>query len=294
MSTRAINMLRAAELERVRALVEARGLGLLFLKGMAFVDTLYPDPGERPMCDADLLVRPDERAAVARLLVEQGYRRPGGAVARERPVTCATDYELGLRSPPPLAMSVELHSGFCQPQRYQVDLAGVWRRAVRLRAAGREIPTLAAEDQLLYLALHLSKHGFMADGRVDEDIRRAIAQWRPDWRVVVERARQWRIRTGLYVALLRARSAGAEVPATVLDELRPGLARRLLMDRIVDRRDGYRSRQQRWSRGWQAVTVLLSVEHPANLARFVASYGALRARDWYAARRQRSAVEGRR
>ncbi|MFH1811247.1 MAG: nucleotidyltransferase family protein, partial [Pseudomonadota bacterium] len=255
LSIRAVNMLRAAELERVRALVEGRGHGLLFLKGLAFVDTLYADPGDRAMCDVDLLVRPGERAAVAEVMYGLGYERPRGIVSRQRPVTVETDYEWGLRSPPPLSTSVELHTGFCQPTRFEVDLEGVWQRARRHRAAGREIPTLCAEDQVLYLALHLGKHAFIADGRCDEDLKRVIAQWRPDWTVVVERAGQWRIRTNLYIALMRARSVGAEVPQGVLDELRPRVLRRLLMGRVVDVDDGYHARSQRWSRTWQAATV---------------------------------------
>ncbi|MFH1812464.1 MAG: hypothetical protein ABIJ09_27270, partial [Pseudomonadota bacterium] len=78
----------------------------------------------------------------------------------------------------------------------------------------------------------------------------------------------------------------AEVPQGVLDELRPRVLRRLLMGRVVDVDDGYHARSQRWSRTWQAATVLLTVEHPANLVRFLAGYGVLRARDWVAARRQ--------
>lgn len=69
----AIELARRAELVRVLALLHARGIEPVLLKGAALAHTLYPEPHLRPAVDVDLMVAPAQRRVVAALLRAEGY-----------------------------------------------------------------------------------------------------------------------------------------------------------------------------------------------------------------------------
>ena len=278
----AANLLRLTRLERLRQTFEDEGVQLLYLKGAAFLDTLYPDLGSRRMSDVDLLVREEQRDQAEALMQRAGLRR---LTTEERPVTADVFYERVYVDPDASWIWFELHTAFCQRQRFDIDYDGIWRRAVHLQAVGRPIPTLCPEDSLLYAALHQGLHSFYEDGRWSEDLRRIIERWQPDWELVVERARRWHMATNLYLSLHGAQRLGALVPERALAALRPSVPRRLLAHGLFDLADGGRPRLQRWSRSGQLLTVALTVEEPLNLVRFLGSYGLLRLRDWRALHR---------
>src|SRR5688572_12406115 len=185
------NLYRLERLEEVRAALQARGIPLLYLKGAAFLDTLYPELDSREMSDVDALVRGEDFARAREIIESLGYRRQAGGPEVEQ------FYSWAYVQP---GITLEIHRAFCHEAQYDVDYAGVWKRAVVHRAPSRTIPTLCPEDTLLQLALHEAKHAFFVDERSGEDVRRAIREWRPDWRTVVDRAREWSMSLVLYIS----------------------------------------------------------------------------------------------
>lgn len=80
----AIELADRNELAGVLDALATGGIEVLILKGGALAHTLYPEPWLRPRGDTDLLVRPEQRAAVFEELARRGYRRAesaGGEVA---------------------------------------------------------------------------------------------------------------------------------------------------------------------------------------------------------------------
>jgi hypothetical protein len=61
---------------RVLGALDEAGIAAAIVKGPAFADHLYPDAGLRPFGDADILVRPADRAAVAPVMARLGFRAP--------------------------------------------------------------------------------------------------------------------------------------------------------------------------------------------------------------------------
>jgi hypothetical protein len=59
---------------RVLAALNEAGIAGAIVKGPAFADRLYPDAGLRPFGDADILVRPADRTAVAPVMGRLGFR----------------------------------------------------------------------------------------------------------------------------------------------------------------------------------------------------------------------------
>lgn len=273
------NILRLATLEEIRRALATKGIPLLYVKGAAFLDTLYADLAERKMCDVDVLVPAKHQREAAAVLMDMGFRRSGPV---NRPATYDEHYEWVFLRDNPSPITFELHRGFCQDQRHSIDYDGIWKRHVVYERGGRMIPTLCPEDSLLQVALHEAMHSFIIDGRSAEDIRRIVSTWKPNWDIVLARAKQWQMTFALYVSLHASiRQRATQVPDEVMAALHPGKVRSALLRRLVDMEHTGRSPRERLSRSIQLMTLLLTIEAPANLIGFGAYYGRLRARDWY-------------
>ncbi|MCB9667537.1 MAG: nucleotidyltransferase family protein [Myxococcales bacterium] len=271
------NMLRLAALDEVRAELERLGIPLLFLKGAAFLDTLYPDLAERAMCDIDVLVPARDMSRAARVLLAMGFRRSG---PDKRPATYHEHYEWVYLRDEPFPITLELHRAFCQSQRHPIDYDALFGRAVVYHSHSRQIPTLCAEDSLLYVALHEAMHSFAIDGRSAEDVRRIIAGWHPNWGLVVSRAKEWHMTLALYVCLCASvRQQNAEVPSHVMDALRPGRLRRAILHKLLHMHRTAHAPTVRVGRLRQLFTLVLTIEAPNHLMQFCLYYARLRVRD---------------
>jgi hypothetical protein len=263
------NLYRLERLEEVRAALEAVQIPLLYLKGAAFLDTLYPALESREMSDVDALVRREDFERARTVIESLGYRRqPGGPWVEQF-------YGWAYVRP---GITLEIHRAFCDESQYDVDYGSIFERAVLHRSPSRIIPTLSPEDTLLQLALHEAKHAFFVDERSAEDVRRVIREWRPDWRTVVDRARAWSMSLVLYVCLMQSRSE-SEVPAWVLSELRPPAIKHRLLDLVLDLEGPRRSRFGARTRTARLATTLLITERPSNLTRLALRFARIKIED---------------
>ena len=206
---------------RALALLEARGLRGLPLKGTALAETVYDVESDRPMSDVDVLALERWPEAVVALR-EAGFAE----VARG-------DHAWAFRDPGGSGI-VELHrSVVSAPGLFPLDAEGLWARS---RPGRGQLPRLpSAEDLLLQLALHAAfQHGLVL----------ALVQWL-DFRRVLERepidvsrllalAASARAEAPLGAALL---AAEAVVKAPLPSPLRPSLPaglRRWLEPRLAE------------------------------------------------------------
>ena len=233
------------------------------------------------MVDVDVLVRPWHRSKVDELLRAAGYER---LEAVGRPATDTEHYEWCYRRIGSIPIHLEVHAWFCYPREFNIDYEGVWARAETHVTPHRPVPTLCAEDSLLYVSLHEGGHSFHLDLRSSEDIRRIVEKWRPQWTVVVQRAKQWGMRSTLYASLTCAAHHRTDVPPDVLSQLRPRPLRLAALKWLVDLDGSGRARAARRSRWLQLLTKIVLVERPWNLTSSLAAYTWLRARDLVLAR----------
>ena len=141
---------------------------------------------------------------------------------------------------------VELHWGLFAGEWLQrtaaVDSAGIRSRAIPVTLAGHAARTLAAEDAIVHLAVHLAVNHQMAypglRGLVDISLLARPDGVQPqsvDWRAVVVRARAWRVAVATWLALsLAAELLGLPGAERAVAALRPSAARRRLLRRFVD------------------------------------------------------------
>lgn len=272
------NQLHLFNLQSMATAVVALSPPLLLLKGMALVASVYNHLGQRPMSDLDVWLLPDDLARALLLLTQHGFilgekdDRPlalqqmaGGEVALTRP-----DWHHSL---------VELHwspvPGWWLSRVAQVDEAGMWARKVPLAVDGVDtaVPLyrLGNEDMVLQVAVHMAvNHQVgMAAMRSLLDVALMAVKWDMDWRLLVQRARSWRVATAVYqvLALVAVVYGVAEV-AEAVEALRPSRLRRWLLARLVtpermlageDLRNGRR----------RYLFLLLLVDRPVDMVKLV-------------------------
>ena len=128
---------------------------------------------------------------------------------------------------------VELHTE--RTLRYfpaALDLEALYSRRKPVTLAGRQVLTFSTEDTLLLLSVHGSKHLWDRLAWI-ADIAALTQRSRPDWALVLERARSWRVQRMLLLgAGLAANLLGAVLPDEVTNCLERDRVARLMIERI--------------------------------------------------------------
>ncbi len=195
------------------------GIPVMPLKGFLLADMLYGDLALRPMCDIDLLVRPEDLAKGEQALLRSGYIRlhqPEVEVDLYH-YSYTKDGEGGAN------VLVELHWDLAKSHAARLDVREVWRSASRGTWEGQEIWTMALPDLFLYLCLHAVKDG-LGSLRLLVDIALTIERFGKilPWEELVGKIRAAQIRMPVYLSLLQGREfLGAPVPVEFLAAIRP-------------------------------------------------------------------------
>lgn len=191
----AITQLRTA-LERLRA----HDVAAVAFKGPALAAMAYGHIGVRRFSDLDILVDPQMIDAARRCLLESGYTRATSNIDSIVPAAgCEETFVPQRRGELP----IEIQSrAWKWPLALRLDTSDLVRRRQSIDVAGQAIATLGQEDLVFVLAIHGLYHGWTHLQLIcDID---AAARLRPDWRVVIERARDARGARILAVALVLA------------------------------------------------------------------------------------------
>lgn len=203
-----------SELLRLLRSLRDHGVPALPYKGPLLAEELYGNLALREFCDLDLLLRPADIPAARDLLLEMGYE-PAIEVPPEREAEyLRSGCELAFAAPGGVA--VELHWQIAPRQfSLDLDLEAMWQRLRTARIAEEEVSALAAEDQLLVLAVHGVKHLW---SRLQwlVDVAESLRRHDLDWAALQERAQALGARRVLHLALLLAHDLlDAPVPAAV-------------------------------------------------------------------------------
>lgn len=222
-------------LGRVLALLEARGIDAVLLKGAGLAYSAYARPTDRPMGDIDLLVHPDRAKEAWELAMSDGW-------VRRRDIALERSYDDHQHLPPledadGLQMGLELHTAlFTHQAPFDLPPSQMWEgaRPIRIGATSALVPSV--EDQLLHAALHFAWSHEMTFGawRTIRDVERLTTSEALRWPVFLEKASAARGATCCYWTLRLAHElVGAAVPDEVLDALAPPLPARVLKSLTV-------------------------------------------------------------
>lgn len=165
------------DLPPITRALEAAGVPVAPVKGVAYATTLYDTPAERPMNDIDLLVPPDCVTTAQQVLREQGLTPVSSAVLHHaEPWMRGSD------------LMIDLHWNIIAPGRSRIDLDAVWSRTVPT-AWPEGSRALEPSDLLVFHLVHLIRNGLRLPLVNVIDADRLCA--RADVKTALERARSW-------------------------------------------------------------------------------------------------------
>ncbi len=198
------NIRRMHLLERLAGAFNRAGIPLMVLKGGALNLTVYQNPGERPMCDLDLMVPPTTAVDDAMRLLEQCGCRRSQTLMRED-FFPRYYYEAEFSSGELFPVVMDVHIRPFRTLRYSrfVPDDALWSRAVVQRIGGATVMLPCDEDMLLHLAVHGAIHGSLG-GKWGEDIRRWLIKKGEtlDWRLLIDTAKRFRLTLPLLQGLV--------------------------------------------------------------------------------------------
>lgn len=239
--------------------MKTAGIPHAVLKGTYLYELLYRDLFPRAYGDIDLLVPANRVAAATAALERAGYdgdSKHGSPGAMSR-----WHFHAALTSKKPGGLPVELHRSLVdRANLYRIREEELFGRLTEFTARQGGFTVLSAEDQLLYLCLHVAKHGILnsvglrngfapewfcdpaAGNRLlwflDIELFLRKNQDRLDWPVVAERMQRWNVcddvQDGLRVLRLLRPGSSAEFALERLGDSapagisRPGMSSRLL------------------------------------------------------------------
>jgi hypothetical protein len=262
------------EIKRIlHALTEARLTPVAF-KGAALAYTVYPDTACRPMGDIDLWL-PDEQMPQAQAVLEELGYGAKAKTTRPRALMIRARNELPMYGTRSGSGLVELHWGVFPGewllQTTCIDDAELRARAMPAQLAGQPALILTPEDNVIQVAVHLAINHNMSSPwlRGLMDIALLARHYPIDWIVIVQRARDWRVATAVWLVLsLTVDMTGLEEAADVVRQLQPSALRCGLIHRfanaetLVEMRDLSASKRR-------YVFLLLLVDRPRDAVKLV-------------------------
>ena len=148
-------LVAARETDQILALLRARYVTPVVLKGRALAAAAWPRPSLRPAGDLDLLVEPAQLPVAVATLEAHGYRR-----APEEPPGLLRPSPTGveLLPPPGAKVGVDLHARLFRSVGHRYQASRVLARAQPGRLGAHNVGLLEDADQLLFVYVHAAKH----------------------------------------------------------------------------------------------------------------------------------------
>ena len=218
------NLLLAAELLRLLRSFSENEVPVVAFKGPILAEAVYGDLSLREFCDLDLLIRVQDLAKAEDILLACGYT----AQFPDR------DYRTAFLSyhgqyafrRGQSDLWVDLHWQFSPDGVvFPLRAAEVWPRLIEETIAGRTVPSLAHDDQALFLAAHGTKEGWRRMLWLC-DFAEFLRRYQDlDWIAILERAARSHSSRQLLLAIeLAATMLDAPAPAELLNQARSSSA----------------------------------------------------------------------
>lgn len=234
------NALHFQSLKATMAALDSADLKPVVLKGAALAEAAYGDPGLRPMSDVDLFMLGDDVEKAALALGKIGYRIQQN---KKRPLKLQqlAEGEIELVIPDDTYGTIDMHwspfPGWWYKRTATVNTKRLWDDRASITVAGYDMYRLSAEDTIIHLCTHLSANAHFGPHtsiRTLIDIVLAIRAWPPDWDRLVQRTREWRLTTAVWVVLDYVdRFIGIPALKPVVSQLAPSPARINLLRRFT-------------------------------------------------------------
>jgi hypothetical protein len=220
------------ELIRIVTRFESLGIQVVPYKGPTLAETLYGDVTMRQFSDLDLLVRPSQVSNAKAALLDLGYENNLRFTKQEERAYLRSGYEYTFNSAHGRNL-IELKWQIL-PRFYsaQFDVDAMFQRAAPSSLGGCSLQTLCAEDLLLVLCVHATKHAWSQLSWL-HDLGR-LGKKPLDWSALERRCQDLGIERMVAVSLVLAqRVVAGRLPETVEKWVRTDRAIEHLANQIV-------------------------------------------------------------
>lgn len=204
-------------------------LEFLVIKGPALAYSVYPEPFLRSFNDLDVIVRECDWGQMHRRLLKLGFESDENWPEPPPKLMPLCVYRHMKYRNRELGLEVEVHyDDVLNAGLKSRDVEGFWHRAVTVKIEDVLVKTLSLEDNLIHLCGHVHRHGYerlnwLSDIALILRDRAAEIDW--DRLLGVVQCEEANV--GVYYTLLfLERFLGVEVPAHILNVLRPDRFRR--------------------------------------------------------------------
>lgn len=137
-------------LSEVFTKINEEKIPMIVLKGLVVRD-FYPQPDQRSMSDADILVHKDDLEKVKQLLIDMGYVFLENHEASHHIALVHNKYPM-----------VEVHWNLFKRDGFSNDLDHyerlIWKQAITVKVGEAEVLSLGYEDLALHLCMHMAAH----------------------------------------------------------------------------------------------------------------------------------------
>lgn len=223
------NVVLSHELSNILSAFNQHAIETIPLKGTILAETLYGNPCMRSVVDIDILVHHADIPLAGTVLGRLGYKQP--ISESDHPFHGAPYRKNGS-----FPIILDLHWALDDSRLVAFTEDELWHRTVQTQFHGVPCLVLSPEDNLLFLANHLSKneiHLLKFLGDIAELLKKYEGTL--DWDYIIKAARSWQIEVAVYYGLRRVRELlGAPVPVYSLEKLRPRVWRWWMLNFLIN------------------------------------------------------------
>lgn len=208
------NLFLACELLKIYKIFDSEQIPMIPFKGITLAASAYGNLALRYFGDLDMLIEEKNLSRAIEIFTELGYPTPKQiAEIEEKPFLRFSNFhESGYYKGAfdiidrKRQIALELHwTLFSKSFPFPVAFQDLWQRREYVELAGDKIPQFAAEDLLIYLCVHSSRHCWSSLNWICDVAELIRANPQLDWQQVESKARQWGCLRMLCMGLLLAR-----------------------------------------------------------------------------------------
>ncbi len=184
------NFARSTQLIKLITQLQKYELPVIAYKGMALAEFAYQDTTLRQFGDIDLFIRKNDFIEVKKRLLEIGCIEAWKLSKSQKKAVLKYYYEYPFFYGENKTL-IEIHWEFVEPFfTFDYEIEEVWERIENVNLYGKDISTLSAEDYLIVLCSHGSKHFWKRLSWIC-DVARLIENKEIDWQIVIDRASKY-------------------------------------------------------------------------------------------------------
>ena len=235
--------------ELIQSQFTSNDIPLIWLKGIALAQIIYPKPGLRPMDDLDLLVLGEDRALALETALSCGYQiAVKDELSRKISLPQQGEYHYSLRYQSPERSILEIHFNLTSGDGFvkHDDLGWFWQNKEEFEQGNSKFFAFNPTAQLLHLCSHaILQHG-EANFRLQRyyDINVLLEHKGIDWEILLSKA----LDLGWSYAVNRALSITTEYFCLELpDGVLKQLTAQVQKDENYHRALALKSKGSRWS-----------------------------------------------